>query len=87
MRLRRTRPRTHWTMAGITTIHRVTIQRRTSVRRKTRTKKARPIEAVAFFEFVIAGRFVQRETAPTACMRRGCKVCKKNNLSRTYVLR
>ena len=43
MRLRRTRPRTTRTMAEITTIHGVTMPRRTSVSRKTRTEKARPI--------------------------------------------
>ena len=87
MRLRRTRPRTTRTMVGITTIHGVTMPRRTSVRRKTRAKKVRPIWVMAFSEFVPARRVVQRETAPTACMRRGCKVCKKKNRSRTYVPR
>ena len=87
MRLRRTRPRTTRTMAGITTIHGVTMPQRTSVRKKTRTKKARLIWVMAFSKFVLARRVVQRETAPTACICRGCKVCKKKNQSRTYVPR
>ena len=85
MRLRRTRLRTTQTMAMMTTIHRATMPQRMSVSRKSRTKEARLILAVVFSEFVPAGRVGQSETAPTTCMSRGCRVCKKKNLSGTYM--
>ena len=79
MRLRRTRLRTTRTMAGISTIHEVTMPQRTSVRKKTRMKKANLIKVVAFSVFVPERRVVQRETAPTAHMRSGWKVCEKKS--------
>ena len=83
MRLSRTRPRTTQTTAGITTLHGVTMQRRTSVWRKTRMKNARSISAVVLSDFVPPSWVLQRETALTACMRRECSVCKQKNLGRT----
>ena len=74
MRLRRARLRTTRTMVGITTIYRVIMPQWSSMRKKTRTKKARLIYTVAFSDFILARRVVQRETAQIAGMRRECRV-------------